>query len=428
MTISPTLSALLIVAVLSAAPAAAQEGGPARWLVDLQTRQGAELVKLEKEKSKASVSLERAEHAVSVAREEEHEAAERVALEAVAIARRALEQASRKVNTQHKRLQGIGRGLNRSLKEGAAVVVLFKGRIKIKRGGKWVPLDPKTPIRQGERITTGPNGRAEIYIDGAAVELGPNSSFHYEKKGLFHLLKGRLRGTRPPGAIRGQLFRFRMPTVITSIRGTEFELYVDKQGFGHLNPYEGKLELEAEDGLDLRKLDRWWEKAGGENSPKPLPEGALLRIDWRQGDVRVQGKDKTRREAKTGSFLSKGERLLTGKKGIARVTLAGGFHAVVGPQSRLEASTPRKSKTPVYVLWQGLLYAAGAGDQKDGQSVSPKFITPNSIAEVRGARFQLRVEPSGLADYMLLEGRLEVTAREGRLDFKKIQPWWNEPW
>jgi len=115
----------------------------------------------------------------------------------------------------------------------AAQVLLSEGITTLVRGASFfTPVRREVPIRSGDRIRTGPDGRVQLrFADGALMSIAPGSDFRIEDyafdeqrpRSFFELMQGSVRtvsgriGKRDPEA-----FRFRTPTATIGIRGTEF--------------------------------------------------------------------------------------------------------------------------------------------------------------------------------------------------------------
>jgi hypothetical protein len=115
----------------------------------------------------------------------------------------------------------------------AAQVLLSEGDTMLVRGSSFsTPVRSDVPIRSGDRIRTGPDGRVQLrFADGALMSIAPGSDFRVEayafdaqrQRSFFELMQGSVRavsgriGKRDPDD-----FRLRTPTATIGIRGTEF--------------------------------------------------------------------------------------------------------------------------------------------------------------------------------------------------------------
>jgi len=118
-------------------------------------------------------------------------------------------------------------------REEAAEVLLSEGDTRLVRGGSFsTPVRRDEPIRSGDLIRTGADGRVQLrFADGALMSIAPDSDFRVEDyvfdtgrpRSFFELMQGSVRavsgriGKRDPEA-----FRLRTPTATIGIRGTEF--------------------------------------------------------------------------------------------------------------------------------------------------------------------------------------------------------------
>ena len=115
----------------------------------------------------------------------------------------------------------------------AARVLRSEGATMLVRGMSYsTPVRPEVPIRSGDRIRTGADGRVQLrFTDGALVSLQPDTDFRVEsylfdparQRGWFELVQGSMR------AVSGRIgkrerddWRLRTPTATIGIRGTEF--------------------------------------------------------------------------------------------------------------------------------------------------------------------------------------------------------------
>jgi hypothetical protein len=115
----------------------------------------------------------------------------------------------------------------------AAEVTLTEGDTMLIRGGSFsTPVRRDVPIRSGDRIRTGRDGRVQLrFADGAQMSIQGGSEFRVDayvfdqdrQRSFFELIKGSIRvvsgriGKRDP-----QDWRLTTPTATIGIRGTEF--------------------------------------------------------------------------------------------------------------------------------------------------------------------------------------------------------------
>jgi hypothetical protein len=116
----------------------------------------------------------------------------------------------------------------------AASVANSSGDTRLMRPSALLtPLRPGEPIRTGDRVLTGADGRVELrFGDGAVVVVQPKSDFlveefrydQQEERSFFRLAKGAVRTvTGAIGKRRHEDFRLSTPTATIGIRGTDFE-------------------------------------------------------------------------------------------------------------------------------------------------------------------------------------------------------------
>jgi hypothetical protein len=115
----------------------------------------------------------------------------------------------------------------------AAQVMLSEGTTMLVRGTSFsTPVRREVPIRSGDRIRTGPDGRVQLrFADGALMSIQPGSDFRIEayafdavrQRSFFELMQGSVR------AVSGSIgrrdrddYRLKTPTATIGIRGTEF--------------------------------------------------------------------------------------------------------------------------------------------------------------------------------------------------------------
>ena len=112
------------------------------------------------------------------------------------------------------------------------------GRAHLERGGERLALRVGMPVREADRVVTGPDGTVGItFADNSLLSIGPNSDFAIERYvfdstthvGEFdsRLSKGSLAGVS--GKIVKQspeAMRVHTPSAIMGVRGTDFVVQV----------------------------------------------------------------------------------------------------------------------------------------------------------------------------------------------------------
>ncbi len=122
------------------------------------------------------------------------------------------------------------RGWTRADRRPRAVMVVESGEVRHHTPGGYMPKD-LAPVRAGERIETGPDARARLFVSGgdAEVALGGNSSYTVtqdDAAGNFvaQLETGLMRLRGLVKAKVGKRFEVRTPSAVTSVRGTDFSI------------------------------------------------------------------------------------------------------------------------------------------------------------------------------------------------------------
>ena len=138
-----------------------------------------------------------------------------------------------------------------------AQIVNSNGSVQVQQGQspelKGVPGTPY-PLSEGDRVRTGPASAAVILLgDGSKVELGADSDFLIEVStpGLtrIFLKVGLLRSWVKKLAMRE--FSVRTPTVVASVRGTEFRVQTQFDGRTAVDLFDGLLNVRDNRGRDF---------------------------------------------------------------------------------------------------------------------------------------------------------------------------------
>ena len=122
-----------------------------------------------------------------------------------------------------------------------AVVSAFKGVANIYRDGKQLKVSVGVEINKNDNIKTNDKTKLQlIFKDNTRITIGKNSDFSVEdyfydekivnkarakfrfKKGLFRTISGRI------GKINKKQFKIRVKSATIGIRGTKFDVFVDK--------------------------------------------------------------------------------------------------------------------------------------------------------------------------------------------------------
>lgn len=164
-----------------------------------------------------------------------------------------------------------------------AVPARMSGQVMKDTAHGPVPLDASAPILIGDTIRTGNGALLEVYFeDGTSVFVNENSVFNFAeqtlKRSLYKLINGgfhvrRYSSNSVLGMGKNYEIQYHTPTAVAAVRGTEFEISLDENGFTHLKPASGTIELTAAKDIDLKRLPRWWEK---EAAPITLEDGTRI--------------------------------------------------------------------------------------------------------------------------------------------------------
>ncbi|MFA5137871.1 MAG: FecR domain-containing protein [Elusimicrobiota bacterium] len=120
-----------------------------------------------------------------------------------------------------------------------ARVTRVSGQVKVAMAqtpeGGEVDAKADMPLSDGDRVTTGKDGRAEIAFEGeSAVELGPNSKVEVEstaKNGTSLRMKAGYLLAKIKFMLNRR-FRVRTPTSVSAVRGTEFAVEIADEATG----------------------------------------------------------------------------------------------------------------------------------------------------------------------------------------------------
>ena len=120
----------------------------------------------------------------------------------------------------------------------AGRVKVSKGTVEIERGGKRIPAAVGTPVKVGDTLITGSDGKVGVtFQDDSLLSTGPNSVLTVDrfvfdttthkgefdsslKRGTLTAVSGKLVKAQP------ESMRVRTPAAIMGVRGTEFAVKV----------------------------------------------------------------------------------------------------------------------------------------------------------------------------------------------------------
>jgi hypothetical protein len=289
------------------------------------------------------------------------------------------------------------------------------GQVEKLLAGSWSRIGELTPILAGEMIRTAPNSSALLLFEnGCAVRITPESEFqlvsHDFSETLYALRAGRLHvwhAPRPVGGVIGRV-AFQTPTATVALRGTEFTLSLDGSNHTHLLMEKGAADITATPQTEDQDASPWWVRAVPFSEPRPLLYGKWLRVALIEGDVKIIRSDGIPRKAAIGAELSVGDSLVTGDNGFAWGLLDGGYLGAMKPHGRLRAEKQKKHLR--YRLDPGVYHFETGPEKRDPADVRPTFVTATAVTAVRWTAFQATVDRDGNADWMPLEGTLEIRA------------------
>ncbi len=115
----------------------------------------------------------------------------------------------------------------------AATVRSVNGDVRFRQGGmpRFSPLTPGSSLAVGAVVKTGPDGWARLELsDGSSLNLGNRTELELsgliigktKREGLFTLAGGKLRASVTRLAGSQTDFRFKSPTAVAGVKGTEF--------------------------------------------------------------------------------------------------------------------------------------------------------------------------------------------------------------
>ena len=205
------------------------------------------LREVEEKERKATQSLQQAEQALHLSREEEDTAAEAIATEAKNVSQQALDKARAQKLGYQKRLREIDTLLGRGADDSSAATraLDMKGDVYLKTKLGYVKIGLDFKFRKGEEIRTGPTGELVLQLDesGSRIHLGPDSAFtrlNNEDSG-FELSVGKLKAAIVRG-VGTRRFSVRTETASVGVRGTEFEILATAEAT-ETRVYSGQVEV-----------------------------------------------------------------------------------------------------------------------------------------------------------------------------------------
>jgi hypothetical protein len=133
---------------------------------------------------------------------------------------------------------------------GTVIAVVQQANIDGKTG--QLVIEPQQPVYSGDKIDTGPRGQAQIiFQDNTKLVVGPNSSMVIDafvfdnnntaKQFSINVVKGAFRfitGNSPKNA-----YKITTPTATIGVRGTEFDIAIEKEGTTRVANFEGMTHI-----------------------------------------------------------------------------------------------------------------------------------------------------------------------------------------
>lgn len=217
--------------------------------------------------------------------------------QAINNAQQALDRATRNLKDDQLRLAAAEHALTLWTAAGdsigpRALATIVRGQIVVDTPQGPKPFDASLPVQPGQHIRLGPNAFLELQLgNGSEMHLGPNTDFEYERDvngATWEIFKGELHKITVIMAVRGanDETRYRGPTAICAVRGTDFTLSTDGNK-DTVTVLEGSVEVDPQGGrpkttlsagqqlvvpksgtmaspkyFDSKTVSRWWEATG----------------------------------------------------------------------------------------------------------------------------------------------------------------------
>lgn len=423
--------------------AAAAQAIPNRtksWIASEQLAVTRELAEQQRRVADAQTAITKAQSALNLAYGYKDAEAEPIAQHALATANEALALARRHLAEQQQRAANLKLMLERTpadmhTDDAVALPQIMRGDVRVKSGSKTIPMEPTRVLQLGDEVIVGDKSFVQLSLsDGHVLQLRENSVFTIERQpkkiamGMieqyWHNLKqgterihryGQTRVLATLGSVNDE-YRYRAVAAVAAVRGTDFQMEVGTDGLGRLTLFDGRIELAADAAANLRdKLKPWWLV---EHIPvyAALPERAVARIAALRGEAAIIARDKSSRPAHAGEVMAAGERIETAAGAMAHLDLVRGQRIALGGNVRFTSVLDQDA--PLYALGLGHAHV-----WSDGQP--SQFLTPNAVTESHTREFEVTVLADGAAEYTPLEGSLDISASEKKLDWSKIDTWWD---
>ncbi|HEY8102484.1 MAG TPA: hypothetical protein VIF82_17220 [Burkholderiaceae bacterium] len=373
----------------------------------------------------AQSAIARANAAVSLSQRYQDSAAESVAMRALETALHAKELAELNLTRHEEAAHRLESALHYAgIEHTGAVAVRLVGKVLIKHHGDdaistW---DGQGILAPGDTLTLGSDAKVQLaVIDGGWLSLGPDSTFTFsapDKSFWTYDLTGKIHYIRAHGAdVLKPPVKYRGAGSVITVRGTEFEM---NSANGHPEEFtliDGKMNLESTATAKSRSMQAWW--LTPDKGWQMPAEGSLARVSQLQGAVEIQDASGKIVPATQDAILKTGDQIKSGADGLVILDVADHYRIALFSNSRLESVTEKNSGRPLYALREGRLHVWGNG--KPG----PIFLTPNTVTTPAAQEFEITIVEGGLAQYVMIDGAVEITAVQKRANITKINPWWD---
>ncbi len=139
-----------------------------------------------------------------------------------------------------------------------AILSHFTGSVEVQSKGSklWKKASPKMFLREGVKLRTGKRSKATlIFQDGSRTELYPNTIVDMLQLVSPISLKQLGGKTRNKVKKTGRGFSIKTPTAVCSVRGTEFDVGINKDGATKLDVLEGVvngLKIATGESMDVK--------------------------------------------------------------------------------------------------------------------------------------------------------------------------------
>lgn len=178
-----------------------------------------------------------------------------------------------------------------------AVIVNFQGSLLVKTNGtsRFAPAKKGQFLYEGDIVKTEKNSLGAItFVSGVSLKMNANTEFTISVK---QLGKADEELTMGSGQVyskvlkRGSRFGIKTPVALAAVRGTEFDVQLDKDGNNQrLSVMEGVVQLGNDYGLVNVNAGQYALCAGGESPQPPQDMGPGDKPVW-QEKVKVDDKD-----------------------------------------------------------------------------------------------------------------------------------------